>query len=42
MLIKDGGFILFLDFDKAFDSVKQPFILSTLEHFGIKFKDLTI
>lgn len=32
--IEDTGFILFLDFYKAFDSVEHPFIIKTLEHFG--------
>ncbi len=32
--IEDGGFILFLDFCKAFDRVEHPFILDTLQHFG--------
>lgn len=33
-LIDDPGFILFLDFYKAFDCVEHPFILKTLEFFG--------
>lgn len=38
----DDGFILFLDFYKAFDLVEHQFILSTVEHFsfGIKFKNV--
>ncbi len=32
--IDDDGFILFLDFCKAFDTVEHPFILDTLQHFG--------
>lgn len=32
--IEDNGFILFLDFYKAFDSAEHPFIMKTLEHFG--------
>lgn len=40
--IEDDGFLLFLDFYKAFDSVEHPFILSALEHFGfgVKFREL--
>lgn len=30
----ENGFILFLDFYKAFDSAERPFILDTLRHFG--------
>jgi len=39
--IEDDGFLLFLDFYKAFDSVEHPFILSALEHlgFGVKFRE---
>ncbi len=33
-LIEDEGFILFLDFFKAFDTVEHGFIFSTLELFG--------
>lgn len=38
----DDGFILFLDFYKAFDSVEHEFILKTLHYFGFgeKFKDI--
>ena len=32
--IEDNGFILFLDFCKAFDSIEHPFILDTLHHLG--------
>ena len=32
--IDDRGFILFLDFYKAFDSVEHEFILRSLEYFG--------
>ncbi len=32
--IDDDGFILFLDFCKAFDRVEHPFILDTWQHFG--------
>lgn len=41
-LIDDDGFILFLDFYKAFDSVEHEFILKTLHYFGFgeKFKDI--
>uniref|UniRef100_A0A3P9J195 Reverse transcriptase domain-containing protein n=1 Tax=Oryzias latipes TaxID=8090 RepID=A0A3P9J195_ORYLA len=41
-LIKDNGFILFLDFYKAFDSVEHPFIMTALENFGFgtKFRNL--
>jgi len=41
-LIDDDGFILFLDFYKAFDSFEHKFILKTLHHFGFgdKFKDI--
>ena len=33
-LFIESGFILFLDFYKAFDSVEHPFILKTFEYFG--------
>lgn len=33
-LIKDDGFMLFLDFHKAFDSIEHAFIMHTLKHFG--------
>lgn len=33
-MIQEKGFILFLDFYKAFDSVEHSFILKTLYHFG--------
>ncbi len=33
-LIEEDGFILFLDFYKAFDMVEHSFIFQTLEHFG--------
>ena len=33
-IVQESGFILFLDFYKAFDSVEHPFILKTLYHFG--------
>lgn len=38
----DQGFIIFLDFYKAFDSVEHPFILDTLNYFGFgqKFTNL--
>uniref|UniRef100_A0A8C6M6K1 Reverse transcriptase domain-containing protein n=1 Tax=Nothobranchius furzeri TaxID=105023 RepID=A0A8C6M6K1_NOTFU len=41
-MINDDGFILFLDFYKAFDSVEHQFIFSVLEHlgFGVKFTNL--
>lgn len=32
--IEDDGFILFLDFCKAFDKVEHPFMLDTLKHIG--------
>ncbi len=40
--IEDDGFLFFLDFCKAFDSVEQPFIFQVLEHlgFGVKFRNL--
>lgn len=34
--MKNEGIILFLDFKKAFDTVKWPFMISTLEKFGFK------
>lgn len=42
-LINDNGFILFLDFCKAFDSVEHQFILDTLKKFdfGKKKKNST-
>lgn len=33
-LIEDDGFILFLDFYKAFDSIEHPFIFQSLKHLG--------
>ncbi len=38
----ERGFIIFLDFYKAFDSVEHPFILEALKHFGFgqKFTNL--
>ncbi len=33
-LIEDDGFILFLDFYKAFNSVEHPFMFAVLEHLG--------
>ncbi len=38
----ERGFIVFLDFYKAFDSVEHPFILEALKHFGFgqKFTNL--
>jgi len=41
-LFVENGFIVFLDFYKAFDSVEHPFILETLKHFGfgLKFSNL--
>lgn len=33
-MFTENGFLLFLDFYKAFDSVEHPFILETLTHFG--------
>ncbi len=43
-LINDDGFMLFLDFCKAFDSVEHAFIFDTLKHFGVgnKFVDMII
>lgn len=40
----EKGFIIFLDFYKAFDSVEHPFILEALKHFGFgqKFTNLII
>lgn len=37
-LIKDDGFILFLDFYKAFDTVEHTFILHALKFFGFGYK----
>ena len=34
IIIKDDGFMLFLDFHKVFDSIEYAFIINTLEHFG--------
>lgn len=36
------GFIFFLDFYKAFDSVEHPFIMRTLKHFGFGEKFIKI
>lgn len=33
-MVQERGFILFLDFYKAFDCVEHSFILKTLDHFG--------
>lgn len=33
-MIEDKGFILFLDFKKAFDTVEHPFMVHTLKAFG--------
>lgn len=43
-LINDDGFMLFLDFYKAFDSVEHAFIFDTLKHFGFgnRFSDMII
>ncbi|OOO00292.1 MAG: hypothetical protein ATN35_08065 [Epulopiscium sp. Nele67-Bin004] len=41
-MIEDKGFILFLDFYKAFDSVEHPFILKALEYFGFGHKFIKI
>uniref|UniRef100_A0A1A8EWE2 Reverse transcriptase domain-containing protein n=1 Tax=Nothobranchius korthausae TaxID=1143690 RepID=A0A1A8EWE2_9TELE len=37
-LIDDDGFILFLDFYKAFDSIEHPFIFQCLKQLGFKNK----
>jgi len=41
-LIKDDGFILFIDFYKAFDSIEHPFIFDCLKFFGLghKFRNI--
>lgn len=41
-MVQERGFILFLDFYKAFDSVEHSFILKTLDYFGFgrKFIDM--
>ena len=41
-LFNEGGYILFLDFYKAFECVEHPFIIQTLSHlgFGQKFVSL--
>lgn len=41
-LIKDDGFILFLDFFKAFDMVEHPFLFQALYHFGFGPKFINI
>ncbi len=41
-LIEEDGFILFLDFYKAFDTVEHSFIFQTLEHFGFGPKCINI
>jgi len=33
-LIKDDGYIIFLDFKKAFDTLEHRFLFKALEHFG--------
>ncbi len=38
-LIEDDGFILFLDFNKAFNSIEHPFILQCILGFGDKFQN---
>lgn len=40
--IDGGGFLLFLDFYKAFDRVEHPFIIKTLHKFGFGKKFLNI
>lgn len=41
-LIEDDGFILFLDFKKAFDSLEHVFLFKTLEYFGFGEKFISI
>lgn len=41
-LIEDKGFILFLDFYKAFDSVEYSFIMKSLEYFGFGVKFIKV
>lgn len=41
-LIEDKGFVFFLDFYKAFDSVEHPFIMKTLKYFGFGSKFIKI
>uniref|UniRef100_A0A3B1J8J0 Reverse transcriptase domain-containing protein n=1 Tax=Astyanax mexicanus TaxID=7994 RepID=A0A3B1J8J0_ASTMX len=41
-LFNEGGYMLFLDFYKAFDCVEHPFIMQTLAHFGFGPKFLNI
>lgn len=33
-VVQGSGFLIFLDFFKAFDAIEHPFILKTLKHFG--------
>lgn len=40
--IEDNGFMLFLDFSKAFDKVEQPFMLDTLKHSKFSWDDLDV
>ncbi len=41
-LIKDDGFVLFLDFYKAFDTVEHKFILHALNYFGFGHKSVKL
>jgi len=41
-MVQESGFLIFLDFYKAFDAVEHPFILKTLHNFGFGVKFINL